>query len=198
MIIRPLQTIVLALSLTLSQQASASLILNITNGILTGAQGVNVNGLLYDVTFQDGTCDSLFNNCNSFTFTDLATANMASQALLDTVFIDTASGLFDSNVTLTTGCAYPVICNVFTPYASSTDRVSVSYASNASSNIDGIFSTTLSRQTNTTIDDAGVYAVWKPASTAVPEPASLPLVVAGLFGTLILQKRRRQQLGPGC
>ena len=44
---------------------AATLIVN-GNGILTGATGVNLNGTLYDVEFVDGTCEALFNGCDSF------------------------------------------------------------------------------------------------------------------------------------
>jgi len=68
------------------------------NGILTGATGINVNGKLYDVSFQDGSCNSLFNNCDPryFAFDNLDDANSAALALFDQVLIDSPQGMFDS------------------------------------------------------------------------------------------------------
>ena len=43
---------------------SHGLMLDIRNGELFGASDVNVNGTLYDVAFQDGTCIDLYNGCD--------------------------------------------------------------------------------------------------------------------------------------
>ena len=78
-----------------SQLASAATNLVVEGGELIGATGVNVNGFLYDVSFSDGSCISLFGGCTSpsqFAFTDRTTALAASQALLDTVFLDSSRG----------------------------------------------------------------------------------------------------------
>ena len=114
-----LTLVVLALGLTVtSAQASPILIVN-GSGILTGATGVNVGGTLYDVEFVDGTCVALFTGCDQpsdFTFTTAADADVASQALLDQVLLDTGVGAFDSNPALTFGCSNSIICFVDTPY----------------------------------------------------------------------------------
>jgi hypothetical protein len=74
--------------------------LNVVDGQLMGASGVNVDGNLYDVQFLDGTCIGLYNGCDEisdFTFQTEASALLASQALLDQVFLDSPEGMFDSN-----------------------------------------------------------------------------------------------------
>jgi hypothetical protein len=43
--------------------ATAAPTLLVTNGILKGADNVTVNGTLYNVTFADGSFNSLFNGC---------------------------------------------------------------------------------------------------------------------------------------
>lgn len=43
---------------------SYSAVLNVQNGALFGATGVDVNGVLYDVSFLDGTCPELYNGCD--------------------------------------------------------------------------------------------------------------------------------------
>ena len=44
--------------------ASYSAVLNVSNGNLLGASGVDVNGVLYDVAFQDGICEQLYSGCD--------------------------------------------------------------------------------------------------------------------------------------
>ena len=104
---RDLTLAVLAVALTASSAHHAILIVN-GSGILTGATGVNVNGTLYDVTFVDGSCVSLFDGCDSvsdFDFSSADDAGDASQALLNQVFLDGPDGNFDSAPQeLTFGC----------------------------------------------------------------------------------------------
>ena len=107
--------------------SSFSAVIDIQGGVLMGATGVSVGGSLYDVSFKDGTCADLFNGCDDasdffFPVSDISTptlvaseAMMASQALLDQVFIDSALGDFDSDPTLTNGCNRIRDCSAYTP-----------------------------------------------------------------------------------
>jgi len=64
---------------------------------------VAAGGPLYNVEFLDGTCIDLYSGCDEvsdFTFQSFGAAQLASQALLDQVFIDGVDGLFDSDPTL--------------------------------------------------------------------------------------------------
>jgi hypothetical protein len=90
-----------------------------SSGQLTGAQNVNVGGVLYDVTFAEGTCAQVFGNCDSssFTFSTIDEAVLASQALLDQVFVDVARGVFDSDAALTFGCDSSALCVPLTAYS---------------------------------------------------------------------------------
>ena len=75
--------------------------------VAKGSAAVLIAGMLYDVTFLDGTCIALFDGCDEvadFDFTNEADALLAAQALLDQVFIDSALGLFDIAPELTFGC----------------------------------------------------------------------------------------------
>lgn len=104
--------LLLLLSIYSSAQASVSFNID-SNGVLLGASGVIVNGQSYDVQFTNGSCNSLFSNCDptQFTFHDSTSANAAAQALLDQVFIDLSSTMnFDSNPALTNGCSLPNAC----------------------------------------------------------------------------------------
>ena len=54
----------LALSCT---QVQAAPILQVQDGILTGAKYVEVAGAYYDVEFSDGTCIAIFTGCDNAT-----------------------------------------------------------------------------------------------------------------------------------
>ena len=76
-----------------------------------------MDGNLYDVQFLDGTCIGLYNGCDEisdFTFQTQSSAALASQALLDQVFLDGPLGNFDSDPTLTFGCSSFYECEVWT------------------------------------------------------------------------------------
>ena len=101
-----------------ARPATAATLL-IQNGELVGADDVLVNGMLYDVRFVEGSCISLFTGCDDpsdLTFTTMADATLASEALLSQVLIDTPQGLYDSVPDLTFGCA--VGCFIMTPFGS--------------------------------------------------------------------------------
>ena len=112
---------VLAAVLVLVAGGAQAATLNVIDGQLHGASGVLVDGSLYDVQFLDGTCIDLYNGCtdvSDFTFPTSASAILASQALLDQVFLDGVDGQFDSAPSLTNGCFIdPAACNVATPFA---------------------------------------------------------------------------------
>lgn len=104
------------------QTGAAPILLVDANGVLTGAKNVNVSGVFYDVSFADGTCDSLFSNCTSFIFSANrtqreaeATAAAAGAALLSQVFVNNGSNLFDSRPGLTFGCGYIDSCSTYIP-----------------------------------------------------------------------------------
>lgn len=103
--------------LTLGLGASAAPILQVENGILTGATNIDIGGKKYDVSFIDGTCAALFNGCTGAIgpFTTYGALNAADHALLDQVFVDGPLGLFDSHPELTRGCALTTECSVLTP-----------------------------------------------------------------------------------
>ncbi len=115
-----MRMVALAAVMVLMASGAQSATLNVIDGQLHGAFGVDVGGTLYDVEFLDGSCVELFTGCDElsdFTFPDEASAALAAQALLDQVFVDGVGGEFDSDPGLTEGCdAGPNQCHTFVPF----------------------------------------------------------------------------------
>lgn len=175
-------------------------VLQINNGRLTGATGVSVDSVEYDVQFKDGTCNSLYDNCSNFTFNTRAAATLAGTALLSQVF----TGQYSDFPNLTNGCDDPLFteCQILTPYANPEA---------------GIFSaiTTFNRSTIWNADDtvwnnvgisfeygdsSGIptwtFAVWSqaavepPITSDVPEPSTVGLVALGLAAFTVSRRRK--------
>ncbi len=98
-------------------QAAPLLLVN--NGILVGADKVDVGGTLYDVRFASGTCDDVFEGCDAsaFAFRTAAQASLAANALLNQVFVDSARGQFDSRSDLSYNCGSNIHCDSIVPYS---------------------------------------------------------------------------------
>ena len=162
---------------------------------LVGATNVNVGGTLYDVTFADGSCISLFGGCtnSSFVFSTYAQAYAANTALSNSVFLDVPAGNFNSVPELTAGCSMGIGCTVLTPY--SLVGANVYYAS--VDNTPGIgfisgthegFYVVPSYSTNTWNDKT--FAVW--SVSPVPEPETYAMLLAGLGVMGFIARRRKQ------
>ena len=163
--------------------------LNVHNGILIGAKGVIVGGAVYDVTFQDGSCISLFDGCDEasdFFFPDLDAVHEANLALLDQVFIDTPAGLFDSNPGLTNGCGSSIVCNGNTPFGEYTpglQTIRIGFVRNRNLEHLDIHtgSGTAIRDADFFVREDLTYVLW---SNPVPIPGAIWLFVSALIGIL--------------
>jgi len=180
--------------------AQAVTLLTDVSGRLTGATGVDVLGVSYDVAFRDTSCLAAFGTCDLttvFAFTTQADARQAGLALASQVL----TGIYDTQPNRVTGCDDPTYCLILTTY-----RVSL----NAGGNLQ-VHNTMVGNGTSESMDivppvgndyilnpdtDLSVsnriytYAVWTTAGGDdggnVPEPGVLALTglgLAGLWGT---------------
>lgn len=164
----------------LSSDQTRAATLTIVDGALNGATDVDVDGILYDVEFLDGTCGELFQNCDEtadFTFQSFRAATNASVALLDQVLVDSAEGNFDSTPSLTSGCSDFSFCFVFTPFQNVTGNVDTTFAGNSfiESNDDVTsFAFAVSLSDDFSDRSERVWASWSAAEQAsvVPLPAA--------------------------
>jgi hypothetical protein len=157
----------------------------------SGATAVVVDGSLYDVTFADGTCVSLYNGCDSssdFLFSTLQEANAASLALLN-LFNKPENEAYTNDFNLTTGCSNYLGCLFITPYAlgigSAGPNISLSaYYNLAPPNADFVSDGVFGRSTDTVVgflyECDPVNAVWTPPAANIPLPTSFLLLSASL------------------
>jgi hypothetical protein len=188
--------------------ASAALLNVADNGQLMGASGVDVGGVLYDVSFQDGSCPSLYTGCDNasddFIFTSLNDSIAASQALLDQVFVDGPHGAFDSDPELINGIVWAYGGIIFTPYGipatlyPAFDTTFLWNYGDETNNVDGVFTTRFGIQMTTFPfpadgPDYSAFAVWVPsqpeATVPTPEPSTLLLLSSGLAGLAFTRRK---------
>jgi hypothetical protein len=158
------------------------------SGVLLGAIGVAVGGGLYDVSFVDGSCATLFGGCTDtagFAFRSAGGAQTASQALIDQVLLNGRAGNFLSKPWLANGYSFspggPAACSILTAYdvdPSAFDSVALERASfhygSASPPPPSVDPTSTTAPFLT-------YAVWTAEPAApVPEPGAVSLTAAGL------------------
>jgi hypothetical protein len=171
---------------SLSATASAATLVIDGSGQLIGATSVNVGGSLYDVSFaQCNAGPGGFTSACTPYFHTSADATLAAQALLDQVFIDSGSGMFDSNPGLTLFCGGSTYCLMAVPYT-------------------GAPSVDSEAAFNTATTDSVSYTPWyyngspfmvalnvAVFTPAVPEPSTWMMLLLGFAGIGISVRRRR-------
>lgn len=175
--------------------AQAAPVLQIdSNGVLTGALGVNVSGVSYDVQFRDGSCREVMCWPGPLLWGQQQLAVDMSTALLDQVFI----GAFDDDPFRINGCTDLTLCIAMTAYSEEVgDPIHPSpfvmisaYARNFAlgQGVDDVLSTRWDGE----IDPIGtnpqkVWAVW---SRSVPEPSSILCAAVGLAALALMRRPR--------
>ncbi len=198
----------IGLFLVIYSTSSNGATLNVSNGTLMGASGVNVNGQLYDVQFVDGTCIELYNGCDDYSDfpfgnpTNNATTLIAAMnALLEQVVIDSSLGNFDSNPNLINGCTNENTCNINTLlfFSGSTEFMGGSSARNSSNEFnDFVTSGSIFFNSNPNLalppgNDLSVFAVWH-QTTVVPVPSAIWLFSSGLIGLISFSRKKQYNL----
>lgn len=173
--------IILFVTCLFTTQAGATVLTVSSGGLLTGATGVNINGSLYSVVFQGGTCTTVFGTCqqSNFTFNNLTDATAAGQALLNQVFVDGPAGNFDSTTNIIQGCTDTTNCVTRIPYAIVSGGYNDASAFNwsaASGTADSVVAEGPFAADNGPWSNVN-YAVF---TKAVPEPPTVLLTILGL------------------
>lgn len=201
MLSKKLLNLIAAVAFLSPLSSHAALIIG-ANDELLGATGVTVGSYIYDVSFIDGSCQSVYSGCDEisdFTFQDLASANQASQALLDQVFL----GIYDTIPSLINGCTAFDLCFVDTVFAFTTWGSPKSIAARNARTVDDlIVSSTTSPghdQSNPSNGSAArsTWAKWSLVGLAdipsqIPEPSVWILMLLGL-ASLGMSRRRTKQ-----
>jgi hypothetical protein len=117
---RSLRKILAVCAISAASAAGAVPVLLVNGeGILTGANSVDIGGTFYDIRFSEGSCNSLFGGrCDQrlFAFANAAQALVAGEALLEQVFVDGPVGQFDSRPDTIFGCTNLQNCHAFIPF----------------------------------------------------------------------------------
>lgn len=186
------KSLMIAFLMFVSAPGMAGVILDVdANGQLKGASNVEVQGVLWDVEFIDGSFLEVFGDGSNLAATSRYASNLFSQALNQLL----EGTDFDLNPEDTFGCSDPLICRIMTPYFVEDDngieRFRTYYSQNRPTE-NGHYSYFLGSNPAVTedfsLDGTYVFADWK--VSAVPAPAGIIMLITGLF-TLVRRQHRQ-------
>jgi hypothetical protein len=205
-------TVITAALACFSTPLSAAVTLNVENSLLIGASGVNVSGVEYNVEFLDGSYNQALGT-TPITFTSADSALVASQALLDQVFVNSdLYGNFDdilsgSTYFFTRGCTSFLVCSAMTPFGFHQTEDTLSYGVNVAVARNRYYSpdggTYLSDDIvymtgPIDVDSLGpgsfIWARWSLRPVAeIPEPSTYAMLGIGLLGVIWMRHRRKDE-----
>ncbi len=134
----------------------------VEEGALIGYRGIEVEGVNYDVTFQDGSFNSLFGDERSLVFTTEASAKNAALALKDAI-VDGPLGAFNSEPFLMNGCEHADTCQILITHGVDRTRdpvyaLNVAYGNRYPYNSIGASNPPV--DTDTHYNNGAVWSVW--------------------------------------
>jgi len=161
----------------------------VTAGKLTGASGVKIGNLLYNVSFVDGSCGTVYGKCetSSFDFKNVDDALAAVSALFEQVLI----GNYSRRPGDVFGCG-AFTCDTYVAFGLDLGEARIAIASNRRSNQIG-FDGYLPTNYSTTAEPTANFARFTlQAAAAVPEPATWAMMLIGfsMIGGAVRYRRR--------
>lgn len=194
-----LRTLVATCVFALTAHAGAAPILLVdSNGILTGVQNVDVLGTSYNVSFTDGSCNSLLNGCDRSLMLGkdaFASAWTAVSKAYQPAFANEPSKF--------RGCTNSVKCEFIVPFANPAydqlyDYYAVSiaiYMVYSDPNMGGAGGGGMLESEDTKAADDRTFAIFSLTSAAptnIPEPSSIALLGVALGGLMLGRRRSKR------
>ncbi len=177
-------------------------VLTVIDGQLAGAEGVEIDGALYNVSFENDSCIAVFSGCDAasdFAFTTILAAKAAAQALMDQVFLDGPEGLFDSDMDATLGCVSGNDCLAIVPF----DVMGVgpwpvqrAFARNsADEELDAGVAAAGGVSDDTALGDHTIWAVFEQIAVGdeIPTPGMAGLLGLGLIGLALARRKQKRR-----